>query len=458
MKTKFSLALPVLLLLLSLNGCKKFLDTEPEGRLVLTKLEDYELLLNGPSLSLGDYRITDFMTDDVDDVEDLITGHSNPTIESRIYLWADQFDLTTTESPVFWGAYYANIYAYNVVIQQVENASTGTLQEKQKLKAEAMMRRAFEYLCLINLYAKPYDPLTANSTPGVPYVTSTNVSDQTPPRSSVGVIYQKIIDDLINAIPNLADNNNGNKFRGSVNAAYSILARTYYYMNNYTEASKYATLTLSESGTGLLDYNSIKVQEELPLISISKQEIYARNSNSTNYGVNAIISQHLQRLLKNGDLRFRLFYRQTELTTFPSRGSTLFTSPIPGKISFGTSVPEMKLIIAEAAALDGNLSTALEQLNDIRKARTDTSDYTAFSSADVEIVLQQILTERRIELAFRGIRWTDMRKLDAANKMPEIIRQNFNGETITALKPHSIKYILKIPASILSFNPGMPQN
>lgn len=455
MKTKYCVILLILLSFITFNGCNRFLDVEPEGRLILSKLQDYELLLNGDGLSRADYQVTDFMSDDMDDLTSL---YANPSIGIRIYLWKDEFDLNISESPVFWGAAYAGIYGYNVVINEVENASTGTSAEKQKLKAEALVRRAFDYLWLINLYAKPYNTLTAETELAVPYVTSSDIGDQIPERATVSFIYKKIIEEIKDAIPYLPATNSSNKFRGSVNSAYSILARTYYYMSDYSQASRYADLALSEPNTSLLDYNTIKKQEELPLISISKQEIYARNFSLTFPRTGGIVSADLLGLLKNEDLRSSLFYRLTGMATFPDRGSVIFINPVPGKISFGTSVPEMKLIIAEAAARNNNPSVALEQLNGLRKARIAVASYSALSSSDRETILQWILTERRLELAFRGVRWMDMRKLDSEHRMPTIKRLDFNGKTIATLAPNSPKYTLKIPASVLHFNPGMIQN
>ena len=49
-------------------------------------------------------------------------------------------------------------------------------KEKQALIAEAKVCRAFEYLSLVNVYAKHYDSVTANSDLGVPVILSEDIN------------------------------------------------------------------------------------------------------------------------------------------------------------------------------------------------------------------------------------------------------------------------------------------
>jgi hypothetical protein len=78
----------------------------------------------------------------------------------------------------------------------------------------------------------------------VPFVTSHDLNDATPPRESVKEIYDHIISDLTTAIPNLPANNGQNRFRGSKAAGYGVLARTYQYMGNSVKAAENAQLAL----------------------------------------------------------------------------------------------------------------------------------------------------------------------------------------------------------------------
>lgn len=434
------------------SSCGKFLEVEPKGKVILKTITDYDLLLNGQGLTSSGDQLLNNLSDDIDIPTVDPMNRSTSTLS---YLWSDDLNPTVNERPLMWGFHYINIYAYNAVINGVEKATTGDIQEKKRIKAEALVGRAFEYLYLVNLYAKTYNPASANTDLAVPFVTSTDLVEKTPNRATVKFMYDKIISDLTDAIPNLPANNNQNKFRGSVNAAYSILARAYYYMNNQTEAVKYAKLALQEAGTSLMDFNTVTTKAQIPNMVINKQEIYARYSTSPSSIV--LPTLELLKLFTRDDLRLKLFYTKLGDYTFPIRGVSQF-SPNGSALSFGTSISEMKLIIAEAAARANDLTTALANLNDIRKFRTETASYQAFSSNDQETVLSRVLRERRLELAFKGIRWMDMRKFDAEGRMPAVSRLNAKNDVIVTLEKNSPKYVLKIPASVLSFNPDMPNN
>ena len=118
----------------------------------------------------------------------------------------------------------------------------------------------------------------------------------------------------------------------------------------------------------------------------------------------------------------------------------------------------MKLIIAEAAARSGDLTTALQQLDDIRTNRIQASSYVKFQSNNQASVLQAVLGERSNELPFSGLRWFDMRRLDKEGKMNTVYRYDANGNVIATLAPHSPRYTLQIPIQVLAFNPNMQQN
>jgi len=148
--------------------------------------------------------------------------------------------------------------------------------------------------------------------------------------------------------------------------------------------------------------------------------------------------------------------------TYDVRGATLFVpalvSPTLQYVNTGTSVQEMKLMIAEHAARNNELRTALQQLDELRSNRIAPASYTAFASTDQEAVLEQVLLERQHELGFSGLRWFDMRRLDREGRMGTIYRYDATGKVIATLEPHSNRYTLQIPLQVLSFNPGMSQN
>lgn len=337
----------------------------------------------------------------------------------------------------------------------IDKASGGTAAKIRSLKAEALLGRALEYFYLLNEYGKPYDEITADQDLAVPFVTSNDVAQEVPPRSTVAEVYNHIIDDVNTALLDLPTDNSSNRFRGSRAAGYSVLARIYFYARNYPEAQKNAEQALANSNAVMIDFNGTLPSTNL--ISTHPDVIYGRMVLG-----NTPANLDFMRSFAANDLRIRKLYYSVDGYAFTTRGATLFIpayiTPVLQYTNTGTSVQEMKLIIAECAARSGNLSLALQQLDDVRKNRFASASYVRYTSADEEEVLQEVLSERSHELPFNGLRWFDMRRLDKENRMAPVYRYNAVGEVVATLMPHSDRYTLQIPVQVISFNPGMQQN
>lgn len=444
-----------LVLCCALSACDRYLDITPKGATLLTTTTDYDQWLNDPSLAEAvgaPYCDLNFLGDNID-IPNVPTPAIQPT--HLVYTWAQQYSLVLNVSPAFWGYHYATINKYNTVLAGIDQATGGTNSQRRSLKAEALLGRAYEYFYLVNEYGNEYDSATANTDLAVPFVTSNDVSQQVPGRSTIAVIYQHIIEDVTAALPDLPMDNSTNRLRGSTAAAYSVLARVYFYARDYVNAGKYATLALQHTKAVMLDFNGTLPASAV--LSIQQDVIYGRLA--VGY-IPATLDQ--MRSFEPGDLRVKLLYYSSDGYTYTVRGATnlvpAFVTPSLQYTNTGTSVQEMKLIIAEAAARSNDLTTALQQVNDIRKNRFPAATYQPVASAEQAAVLDAVLQERNHELPFSGLRWFDMRRLDKENRMQTVYRYDAQGNVIATLPPHSPRYTLQIPAQVLSFNPDMPQN
>lgn len=436
-------------------GCDKYLDITPKGKRLLSTVEDYDQWLNDETLILGLSSSTcnfNYLGDNVD-----VVGITNPPTYGfeLMYVWASQYDTDVNAAPEFWGEHYGRINQFNTVLTGIDKATGGTSIKRKSLKAEALLGRALEYFYLVNEYGKPYDATTAGQDLAVPFVVSNDVVQKVPPRSTVAEIYKHIIDDINAAIPDLPADNSSNRFRGSKAGAYSLLARVYFYARNYVDAQKNAELALANTKAVMIDFNG-----ELPLTSllgIHPDVVYGRLVVGT-----ASPTLDFMRSFASNDLRVSTLYTSEDDYAFTTRGATVFSpgslTPAMVYVNSGTSVQEMKLIAAECAVRNNNLSLALQYLDDVRKNRFDAASYVRFQSALQEEVLQEVLKERGHELPFNELRWFDMRRLDKENRMGTVTRYNAQGAVIATLPPHSDRYTLQIPLQVLSFNPGMPQN
>lgn len=459
-------------IVIAVTGCNKYLDVSPKGYTLLTTVPEYDQWLADPVL-LNDGMSGDVLVlqDNIDNPS-ILTGSVLPA--DLAYQWAPQFVQDVNSAPV-WSTGYRYIYAYNTLLNGIERATGGTPKQASSLYAEALLGRAYTYLSLINLYGKYYDSTTAASDLAVPFVTSEDIAKPIPERATVAELYTLILSDLEKALPDLPQSNAANRYRGSVSACYSVMARTYYYMNNWAQARKNAQLALtSDPSLSMVDYNTIADPSVFSPNQTSPDNIYVRNCNPTSLQLSSVTTPTLSFLqsFNPNDLRLPLFYatimngvRTAPGKVFNTRGKVVFTGY--GTLTFstnrystnsGTSVSEMKLIIAEAAARLDDPATALQQLNEVRKNRIAASAYTDYQSNYKDSIIEKIAKERSFEFAFNGLRWFDMRKLDKQGSMPEINRYGGSGNIIASLPPHSNRYVLQLPLSVIFFNPNMPQN
>lgn len=447
--------IPLVIGCLIFAGCDKYLDVKPKGKQLLTTVADYDQWLNDDDLAIGygsSFIYSNFFNDNAD-----LPNIANPPalVQEMIYTWQPQLSTDLNIAPIFWGEHYSRINLFNTVLVGIDKATGGTTSQRKSIKAEALLGRALEYFYLVNEYGKPYDSATANKDLAVPFMTSNDVVQEVPPRSTVAEIYQHIIEDLNAAIPDLPADNSVNRFRGSMAAGYSLLARVYFYARNYTEARKNAELALSSGRAVMLDYNGALPATNL--LSTHPDVIYGRMVLAQVYPTLDFL-----RTIAANDLRTRKLYYSTDSYRFTTRGANLFCPPYINTTLYytntGTSVQEMKLMIAECAARANDLPTALQHLDDVRKARYATASYVRFESTNQEAVFQEVLKERGFELSFNGLRWFDMRRFDKENRMDTVYRYDGQGKVIAKLPPHSDRYTLQIPIQVMAYHPDMQQN
>lgn len=449
MKYKYNLYISIFSWLCTamLISCDEYLGIEPKGKTTLVTVEHYDQWLDDGVLRYVPSSL-EYLSDLQDEPSIVI-----PTTNANLlaYLWSEYYN--TEGAASFWADHYENINKYNTVLVGIDDATEGTEEEKLSLKAEALLGRAFEYLYLVNEYGSVYDDATADEDLAVPFVTSNSVGDPIPDRATVSEIYTHIITDIEAAIPDLPIDNRDNRIRGSVAAGYSVLSRVYLYMGDYNSAAANAQQAMDKTSAAMLDFNEPYPVASDGLVASRPDAIYARA-----FGYNRAASNDFMQTFDLDDLRLSLFYGNNDGWTFTERGSTYIRNTSSFPMNRGTSVQEMKLIIAEAAVREGDLTTALQQLNEIRMLRFSEDNYEALVSDDQETVFDWVIRERKFEFAFNGLRWFDMRRLANEGRMPTVYRYDGEGNIIATLEPNSPKYTLQIPAQILKYHPDWSPN
>jgi len=439
-------------LLCGSTGCREYVEITPVGKRALVNTGDYQQLLYNawdfqttgsfPNYTCDDYGISyaNFETD------------MSSTLGAA-YTWAVSF-VGEQEDPD-WSAFYKQIYVCNQIIDGVRDSKGGTAAQKERIRAEALVHRAYDYLMLVNSYGRHYTKATAASDPGVPVLLKPDLYAPLN-RRSVQEVYDQVKADLEEAILSLPDHAILNMVP-STTAAYSILARTCLYMADYTNAAKYADSALARQST-LLDLNAyVGNVQQLPLLYQDPEVILAKNFKSLSqaYALNPSLVQ----LFTAGDLRYAIYTAdgsQFGWAPFPGRG---FWRPMLSGTGtlVGPSVPEMMLIRAECDARSGKKEEALSLLNALRVKRFTAQDYADLTAATAEEALRLVLEERRRELMGTGLRWFDQKRLNLEPAFATTVTRTYLGKTYT-LEPNSNRYVFPIATTYIQFNPEITQN
>jgi tetratricopeptide (TPR) repeat protein len=450
---------------LSLSGCKKYVDIKTQGSLVPNQTINYRYLLNRSAVFELNPSLSDFASSDIN-----ITDASQVSgLSSLFYSW---FPAAYTWQPVIypvgnpsyeqdgnWNSAYAMILSCNTIINEV-SASQGTEAAKAELMAEALVHRADVYLSLVNNYAKPYNEATASTDLGLPLITVQTVT-QSLKRASVKAVYEQIIADLTQAIPALPASQQYSSLPSLV-SAYGELARCYLYMNDYTNAAKYADLALGMRSTVndlsvLTTVNTTNYPRRTvdPEILLSKLPY----GGSVRYSPTALkLSDEFLALLGTTDQRYTLFTTPAATISSAYTGRYFYKEGVIGETrNEGPSVPEMMLIKAETSARNGDISTAMLWLNRLRVKRFKPADYVATTATTTNDALVKIIDERRREFYGLQLRWWDMRRLKDDALFSRTYTRVFNAVTYT-LTPNSNRYVFPIPQTLINLNPELEPN
>lgn len=444
MKSKYIILLTVSLLL---SACSDFLEVTPKGELIPETIGDYELILNGGNLTDLTHLATEYASDNMY----RSVGNDDVSTNSNLYFWRLDIDIdaTSTAPPIIWYDGYRQIFYANVIIKNIYNAIDGTTAEKDAIYAEATTVRATDYFNLLTVFANAYNPEVNPQDLGIPLVEATDVTTPVPPRASLQASFEVIINDLKNAVDKLPEMQTY-PWRVNKYGAAGMLARVYLYMHDYEKANQYATIALSSPFSNkILNYLNLTTTT-FPSSSENSEKIWMDNKLLAN-------EYYSQDLVDLYDLE-----NDTRISLFTSTNSSGLVNRPRNRRNAGVSYPEMYLIQAEFSARSGNIENALEIINMIRSKRLpDTAENLMLVAETPEEALTIVLEERRRELAYTGLRWYDMKRLDMDDRMPAVKRysdNNPNGSVLGILEPNSPNYTFEIPLKIQALNPNIQTN
>lgn len=405
---------------LLLESCsKEFITKYPNDKiasdLALSDVPSMQTALNGVYAKL---RTTSLFGRNIPIIGDLMADNSFVEVNNS-GRYKDQFDYTITNSNsefagIWNNAYSAILYSNLIIDADVKGA------EIDAIKSQALAIRALLYFKLVNTYARPY---TDNPNGlGVPLILHYKPL-LLPKRDTISKVYSQIISDLKTAFQTAPTYQNS--VRISKYAIEGLLARAYFYMGDYANAKIAALDVINNSGFTLTNTAAAyKGFWNNPGIQVNKSEVMFEVDVDA---VNNFASDDLGAIVNGG---YTDIYATKQLVDLYKPTDIRRSVLIPGTTKSGATatligkypnykntsdkdnlkvirLAEMYLIAAESS-LPANEVDARKYLNQLMAFRDPA--FIGYSSTGSQL-LQDIVTERRKELAFEGDRFYDLNRL-----------------------------------------------
>jgi starch-binding outer membrane protein, SusD/RagB family len=431
-----------------LMSCRKFLDEKPSASLAIpTTVKDAQAVLDNAQLFNASWPYNMELPSD-DYFVTTAEWQSRPANERNSYIWDDD---VLNQSPVnAWSVTYNIVYTANLILDELRNGLSGTNPEQGNVKGQALFFRAFAFYYLSQLFATPFIQGSVNSQPGIPLRLDSDLNKPTV-RASLQESYDQIVKDLEEAVTLLPDMQTV-KTRPSKQAALTLLARTALIMGNYNKVISYSNEALAINHE-LLNFNQLNENLARP-ISMFNSEVHfhAAFTSALILVVQAKVDSLLYNQYHINDKRRTVYFRANANGTYTFKGS----HEGAGRVFSGFTNGELYLMKAEALARTGKPTEAMEALNTLLLQRWKTGTFLPFVAGTAEEALQIIMTERRKELLFRGLRWSDLRRLNQNPSTGKTLTRIINNQTFT-LAPGHPRYTFRIPDLVIQLT-GIAQN
>ncbi|MDC8001005.1 RagB/SusD family nutrient uptake outer membrane protein [Aequorivita todarodis] len=380
------------------------------------------------------------------------------TLHNWRYVAADG-PLSNTYQRTYIIANRANLILENIVSFEGDN--------KENIIAEAKAIRALAHLNSAIFFAKiPTQSGDANGSLGIAYVTEAD-ANALPARETVGVVYDKIVADLTDALAGINETNPPGRLNKQ--GVATLLSRVYLYMGKYDLAVNAANMVTTKPAArnnvvgvwkdanqdGLLFY----IPNEVGTLGIGVGVAYSQGS-LNNLTPEYVVDYDFYTKFSDEDIR-------KEAYTAPGqKGSNKYNAIVKwfGRDSSFDGLVDLKVLRAAEAYLNkaeayyrlGNETAARNALDEVRSRR-----YTTFAGGETgQALLDAIMLERRLEFAFEGHRFIDLKRWGLG-----VQRDGFGDLRDGTGVPSDVQSLsvgnklqLPIDQTIIDVNPNIQQN
>ena len=463
MKNIFNKILLSTTLLLALSACKEdFYDRKPYSALpvadAITGEADLGAAANGMYQGMRSANLflrgIPFMGDILADNVYLSASNSNRYVAQYNY----SYILTNNDTGVIWQSAFAVILRANNII----NAPLPETAVTKQIKGEALVVRALLYWELAKWFGRPItiDPAGLS----VP-LTLTFDPQAKPARATTTQVYDQVIKDLNSAFDLMSVAKNSsfvNKY-----TAKALLSKVLLYKGDYAGAKTAALDVVTNGGYTLAASTAYNAYWGNAVPALTKVEtIFEVSADAVNNaGFDALANMFDQGGYGDGlctkelyDLYATTDVRRALLVPGTRAGESVFlvnkyqnlrnnSDKDDGKV---LRYSDVLLTLAEASYRTNDEVNALRYLNQVAIRRDPA--FAGFTSTGA-VLLEDIIRERRKELAFEGDRYPDLNRLGRA-----IARSTQYPTAARSIAIDNFRRIMPIPQFEMDANPSMVQN
>lgn len=455
----------VLVIAIFILSCSSdFLELQPEQSiatdLALQSVGDYKAASIGTydGLSSSNYYgryfvlVSDIMSDDVKQ-----NASANRASDWAAYAGSstDNNNLATN----IWSKAYSVIDMCNRIILGEADVSASVQAELDDYKGQAYAVRALAHFDLVRLYAQHYTFTDDASHMGIPIILEIDPFGK-PSRNTVKEVYDQVISDFNSALGLIGKKKNS--FFLTESGVNALLSRVYLYKEDWEKAAAAADKVINSNLYSLVNtenYQSIFNTDHSSesIFEINMHETDTRGTDAlggmylvTGYG-DYLPSKDVLNLIPTDDVRNSLYITDAGLAgDYASKRVNKYDSKLGLNNTPVIRLSEVILNRAEANAhIPGAEAAAQQDLNKIRQRALPTApDITATGSQ----LLEEILKERRIELAFEGHRLYDLTRYKKG-----VHRTDCTSNVCDVTYPNN-RFVLAIGQAEIDVNPNITQN
>ena len=364
--------------------------------------------------------------------DDAYAGADNPA-----NFQIDDYNISPTNANIKrdWAYLYSTIGKANIVINNVDSVPDPllTADRRNEIRGEASFLRAFMYFQLVQLWGdvplqlKEFKTFSAALLPEVYPILF-------PSRAPMADVYAQIITDLETALANVKATAL-NKTLITKGAANAMLAKVYATRepHDWNKVLTYCNDVIAGGYSLLPSYDQLWDNAHENSAEAIFEINYEGTSSSGNWGASMFRGLDWKKFnIPSNDLVAAFDAEQDNIrkaasiiflnvtgkwsdphwpqTNYPFLNKyRIFTSPSPQNYIF-IRLADLMLLKAEALNETGDVSGAAALVNQIR-TRVSLPNTSAATQADMRLAIEK---ERRLELAFEGARWYDLKRTGRA--------------------------------------------